>query len=309
MAKQTSSLLFQCYIWLVETIYSAGHITRKEIDRRWARNTSINTKNESAIPERTFHNWKNACEDLFHITIACSRSLGRAYYIENADDLRTDDVRTWLVNTLAMHTMLAESQSLQRQIILEPIPSGQRFLFPLIEAIRDQKAIRMVYQSFHKKPSADFLAYPYCVKVFKQRWYLVAASEGYSTPHIYSLDRILSLTPTDTEYQIPSAFDGEAYFAKSYGVIVTDQASEKVQIKANAQTANYLRTLPLHPSQTETERHSDYSIFEFRIAPTFDFSQELRTHGACIEVLQPQWLRDEFTAESTQLYRLYHPQP
>ena len=34
MAAQNK--LFQRLIWLIDTIYSAGNITREEIDRRWA---------------------------------------------------------------------------------------------------------------------------------------------------------------------------------------------------------------------------------------------------------------------------------
>ena len=102
MSKLNTALLFRSYIWLTETIYSAGYITRQEIDDKWARNTTLNHHNESHIPERTFHNWKNAIQDLFQIVIACDRSRGSAYYIENKDDLKHDDVRAWMLNTFAV---------------------------------------------------------------------------------------------------------------------------------------------------------------------------------------------------------------
>ena len=37
MPKQNSSVLFNRYIWLIDLIYSAGYITREEIDRHWSR--------------------------------------------------------------------------------------------------------------------------------------------------------------------------------------------------------------------------------------------------------------------------------
>lgn len=80
MSKLNTALLFRCYIWLTETIYSAGYITCQEIDDKWARNTTLNHHNESHIPERTFHNWKNAIQDLFQIIIACDRSRARGYH-------------------------------------------------------------------------------------------------------------------------------------------------------------------------------------------------------------------------------------
>ena len=37
MPKQNTALLLSRYIWLIDTIYSAGSISREEIDRRWCR--------------------------------------------------------------------------------------------------------------------------------------------------------------------------------------------------------------------------------------------------------------------------------
>ena len=167
MAKLNSALLFRCYIWLTETIYTAGYITRQEIDEKWARNTSLNHHNESRIPERTFHNWKNAIEDMFQIVIRCDRSCNRAYYIENRDDLKHDDVRAWMLNTFAVNTLINDSQDLKRQILFEQIPSGQRFLAPVIEAMRDKVVLRMTYQSFSKAHPSTFTVKPYCVKVYR----------------------------------------------------------------------------------------------------------------------------------------------
>ena len=57
--------------------------------------------------------------------------------------------------------------------------------------------------------------------------------------------------------------------------------------------------------QVELERNEQYSIFCFRIAPTYDFIQELRKHGATLEVLEPEYLREELRQESTRLGLLY----
>ena len=35
MPKQNTALLLSRYIWLIDTIYSAGSISRAEIDSRW----------------------------------------------------------------------------------------------------------------------------------------------------------------------------------------------------------------------------------------------------------------------------------
>ena len=126
---------------------------------------------------------------------------------------------------------------------------------------------------------------------------MLAHSVGKDKTLIYSLDRIHALEPTQQKYTLPKDFDAEHFFQNTYGVSGTDEEPETVKIKIEAYQANFLRTLPLHSSQEEIERQEQFSIFRYNIVPTFEFIQELRKHGSVLEVLQPQWLRDEFREE------------
>ena len=57
-----------------------------------------------------------------------------------------------------------------------------------------------------------------------------------------------------------------------------------------------MRSLRLHQSQHEIERNDEYSIFTLRLRPTFDFQQEILSMGSDVEVLAPEWFRED-TAE------------
>jgi predicted DNA-binding transcriptional regulator YafY len=50
---------------------------------------------------------------------------------------------------------------------------------------------------------------------------------------------------------------------------------------------------------------ADYSVFNYYIAPTYDFIQELRTQGSTLEVLEPKWLREQFAEEAKKLVKMY----
>ena len=39
MSKQNTALLLNRYIWLLDTLYTAGSLSREEIDRRWSRSS------------------------------------------------------------------------------------------------------------------------------------------------------------------------------------------------------------------------------------------------------------------------------
>lgn len=288
--KSSTAYLFNCYIWLLNTI-ARGPISRAAIDEKWA-HSSVNEYKQDYLPESNFHRWKTTVELLFEVKIKCNGN--NEYYIEEATDLRNADLRLRLLNLMSMDSLLKDSKELSDQILFEPIPSGEKFLAPIIEALRDKTAIKMTYQGFTKDYPATFIVEPYCLKMFKQRWYMLAHSVGRDKTLIYSLDRVHALEPTTQKYQLPKDFDAEFYFRNVYGVSGMEDQPQEVEIKIEAYQANFLRSLPLHPSQTEIERQEQYSIFRYNLVPAFEFKQELRKHGSVLEVLKPQWLRDEF---------------
>jgi hypothetical protein len=288
--------LYNRYIWLVDTIYRAKRITFEAINAKWVRSEMSEGED---IPLRTFHNHRKAIEELFDINIECDKRAGYVYYIENADDMQRPGVRSWLLNTFAVNNFINESHKLKHRILFEQIPSGEFFLMPVIEAMRDEVSVEITYQSFqHDKPHT-FEVEPYCVKVFRKRWYLVAHSPYCGRIMIYALDRVQGVRPAENHYKIPDSFDPELFFLNSFGII-TDPGipPEYVEIKVwdTFHKRKYIASLPLHHSQQEVTHTGEWSVFRYYLCPTYDFRQELLSHGAEVEVLSPQWFRREMAA-------------
>lgn len=288
--KSSTAYLFECYIWLVNTL-SRGPISRAELDRKWA-NSSANAYKQDALPESNFHRWRRTVELIFDITIACNSN--NEYYIAEMDKSRDSDLHNRLLTIMGVNSLLKDSKDLRDKILFESVPSGDKFLAPIIEALRDKCVIQMTYQGFGKPRPYTFPVEPYCLKMFKQRWYVLAYSPDIDKMRLYSLDRIHAIEPTKQKYKIPASFDAERYFKNIYGVSELEGTPELIKISLDAYQANFLRTLPLHPSQKEEETYDDYSVFSFCLYPNFEFKQELYKYGSDLEVLEPQWLRDEF---------------
>ena len=194
------------------------------------------------------------------------------------------------------------------RIMLEEIPSGQEYLYDIIEAMKHSQIINMTYQSYWRVKSNNFNVEPYCVKLFKQRWYMVARSTYNNKVMIYSLDRILTLDIlADNKYKMPDSFNPTEYFSEYYGVIIDEeQTVEEVKLKVSAAQANYLHSLPMHHSQQEIERTSEYSIFRMLVKPTYDFQQEILKNGEDIEVLEPLWLRNKIADKIKRMWNKYN---
>ena len=299
--KSSTAYLFNCYIWLLNTI-ARGPISRAAIDEKWA-HSSVNEYKQDYLPETTFHRWRNTVELLFDITIKCN-SHGE-YYIDDAKEVNFSEWRTRMVNLLAVNSLVKDCKALDERILFEPVPSGEKYLTTFIEAMRDGTVLEMTYQSFYKPAPSTFPIETYCLKMFRQRWYIVALSRGHNQLRVYSLDRIKELQPTSEKYILPADFDGETYFKDTYGVSGMEYQPQPIEIKVVAIEANYFRTLPLHHSQEEIERNENFSIFRYNIIPSFEFTQELLKQGANLEVLSPQWYRDEFAGKIADIHKIY----
>ena len=286
-----SKNLINKYVWLVETLYKAKKITLKEINRRW---TQSELSEGEEIPRRTFNNWKNAVEEMFGLEIMCDKHDDDRYYIESREVLEEGGFQRWLLNTMSVNNTLLENKALSGRILLENIPSGQDFLATVMEAMKKSKLLEITYKGYWSEREHTFPVAPYCVKLFRQRWYLVGNSVQEDIIRIYALDRVLEANLSDKAFKYPKQFDPEKYFKHCFGIIHDEECPlETVKLKVSHDQANYLRSLPLHHSQKELVRTGDYSVFSVEVRPTFDFRQELLCNGDALEVLEPLWLRQE----------------
>lgn len=282
--------LINKYVWLVDTIYKAGRITYEEINQKWIEQEM----DENPIPLRTFHKWRIAIEEMFHLNIECERKGGYHYYIDNVKEIKRGGLRNWLLKNISISNLLLGCQSLKDRILLEDIPSGQEYLATILDAMKTNNQLCITYQSYWRDEPSTFTVYPYCVKLFKQRWYLVALSPYDKKVRVYGVDRIKDLEVEDEQFVYPDDFNPETFFEGCIGVIVDEEYDiETIRLKVSAHQANYIRSLPMHSSQKETERNDDYSIFTLEVRPTFDFQQEILMSGADLKVLSPEWLRNE----------------
>ena len=202
---------------------------------------------------------------------------------------------------------LIESKSIKDRIILEDVPSGREYLEPILESMKINRFIHITYYNYRRDDLREHYLMPLCIKLFRQRWYMVGRQWPSGNDTIYSLDRIRGFRLSSHTFEPPKDFNPKEYFDGCFGIIAaTDCDTQKVRLKVNSGQANYLRDLPLHESQQETERTEEYSIFEYHLRPTFDFQQEILWNGEDVEVLEPLWLRREIAGKIMRMWNKYN---
>ena len=283
-------VLFKEYIWLVNTIYQAGKISFAQINEKWLR-TEMSGGVE--IARTTFNRHKDAIEDIFGIIIDCDKKDGFKYYIANKSVLREDTIQNWMLSSLTVHSAVQEGVSLQERILLEDIPSGYKFLQPILEAMKSNHCISFTYQKYNDAETKTYpVAEPYCLKLYKQRWYLLTKiKQQFRT---FSLDRIISLDVLAESFLLDKDFDAEAYFHDYFGVFRDEKLKpQRVVIRASKDERPYLRDLPLHHSQEEIKITTDYSDFSYFLSPSDDFIGEILRKKDRLYVISPKDLRDK----------------
>ena len=278
------------FIWLIETIKRARRITFAELSQKWAESDF-----GGGIPlsRTTFNRHRDAVLDMFGIIIDCDRRDGYTYYIANPEALEENTVQNWMFSTISVGNILSEGLSVQNRILLENVPSGGAHLQTVIKAMKESVMISAEYRRYGAAEPKKFLMMPYCVKLFRQRWYaLCRHRNGFFG--VFSLDRFVRMEVSDQHFDIDPDFDAAEYFSECFGIVSEVNApAERIVLRAYDSERYFLRDLPLHHTQREIASEDDYSDFEIFMRPTFDFSSHLLSRGIMLKVIEPQWLADE----------------
>lgn len=291
-------------VWIANTIHSAHKITFEELNSRWVEDDDISRG--KPMLKRTFIKWKWAILDTFGLNIECERTAPYRYYIDNDEDLRQGNIENWLLNTYSVSNSLSGSKSIKDRIILEDVPSGREYLDPIINAMKKNRFIHIVYYNYWREDEREHYLMPLCVKLFRQRWYMVGRKWPANEDLVFCLDRIRDFQLSSHSFEYPEDFKPKEFFDGCFGVIAGGKTKpETVVLKVSPKQANYLRDLPMHESQVETERNEQFSIFELRVRPEHDFIQELLWNNEELEVLEPLWLREEMAGIIKRMWKKY----
>lgn len=297
--------LFKQYTWLVKILLRHKKLTLSEINNLWL---DYDLSEGVPMARTTFNRHRDAILDIFGIIIDCDKKDGFRYYIYNDEVLRQDSIQNWMLSTLSVNSMLAESKAVYNRIALEHIPSEGENLHKFIRAMKHGVCLKIEYKKYGTGNVSSRLIEPYFVKLFNKRWYALARSpEPDAYFFILAFDRIVSLDTTNKKFAYNAEVTPSDWFKDCYGIVRDeDTPIEKVVVRAFGKETNYLRDLPLHHSQKEIAVYTNYSDFELTISPTPDFITPLLSRGVAIKVLHPQWLADEIKRQHQEAAKLYN---
>ena len=297
------SELLQKYIWLINTVIHHGErgVALDELCKLWKNRFGQEYSRSS------FNNHRNAIAEVFGIEIKCNRRIKR-YFIRYGEDVMDTDASTaWLVNTFTVNSMLSlGKERLSGRISVEEIPSGHKFLSPLMEAMTENREIEIRYRKYSDDGTSEYSLKPYALKENARRWYIVAWCNEKSQIRVYGLDRIVDMKVSESHFNMPDNFDVDDLFRNSFGVYLSDEAPAEIIIKASCKESRYLEDLPIHHSQKVISKSENSVTFSIFATLNRSLTMELLRLGPGIEVIKPETLRKEVSALAMETAKLYN---
>lgn len=302
--------LFKEYIWLVNTIKRARRISFGEIQEKWL-DTEMSGGVEFA--RSTFNRHKDAIQDIFGINIDCDRKGGYKYYIANEKVLREDTVQNWIVSTMSVNDVISDSKALNDRIVLQQIPCDE-YLETFINAMKRKVRVEVKYRRYESDNVTEVDFEPYCLKLFNQRWYVLAHFHRDATPEkeerdyygVYSFDRMQEVSLTNVKFEVRDDFDAQDYFSECFGVFASESTpAERIVLRAYNKQRYYLNDLPLHHSQKVIGRGENYTDFEYYIRPTIDFCGHILSLANQLKVICPQSLANRIRQMAMDTLEMY----
>ena len=164
-----------------------------------------------------------------------------------------------------------------------PDLKGLNLFGQLLQAIIKKRVLKIEYAPFGKD-SYEEKIYPYHLKQFNDRWYLIAQAIGYQSYAHYALDRIDGFEEVAIAYKEPEVNFSE-YFDDVIGVTVPDGDAEDIVMKVTGKRFNYIRTKPLHLSQRTIEEADNYAIISINVKVKLSFGDDM-------EVISPESFKE-----------------
>lgn len=292
-------------LYLINLLERKGAMTLKEINDSYQYSSLY--EGDDILP-RTFLRYKDFIEVNFPCYIEYNNRTGK-YELHRHKNLygEDDSLFDYLLSAYHIEGMSELALKHRDKIILTEAPTGVENVQTILEAIDKKRGIECDYYSFNKKSVKQQKLIPYFLRTWENRWYLVAEPDNHHHGQsVFALERMDNIRLTE-EKMIPSKnITADEYFDGSFGVNHSDdQKPERILIKVYNTQVEYVKALPIHESQKEIEATDEWSIFEYRIIPCFNFYQQLLWHREKIEILEPQSVRDEMKKIVEDIQKLY----
>ncbi len=217
-------------------------------------------------------------------TVQLLRQFSAVGYFNGMTELITK-----LENNVAQ-TLLGQHNLVQFES--NPLLKGLDYINPLYQAISKQQCVNIAYKSFKATEAIEQVYFPYLLKEYRNRWFVIAKAKGKPTLLTLALDRIENFSTNNSEKFMPQkGLNFDTYYNDTLGVTKTEKdKAVAVIFSAHPAHAPYIITKPIHNSQEILKQDNSGTTFKIVVVLNFELERELLGFGEHIIVQSPRIL-------------------
>lgn len=194
----------------------------------------------------------------------------------------------------AAERVQAHTDGLHRVAVLEAIA----------EAWGSGRKVRVQYRSPRSGSLRDRILAPYALEPTASGIYVIGHDEWANAVRTFKLERLETAEVLEAVYTIPADFNPDAYLATSWGIMSGPETTQVV-LRFTSAVTPHVRERRWHPSQTLVPTPDGGCVLRLTISEPLEMQPWIRSWGAQVEVMAPDWLRDRIVAELRQAVTQY----
>ena len=191
-----------------------------------------------------------------------------------------------------------------------PLLRGLNWIDPLYRAISARRTLQIEYQSFRAREVRLGVYYPYLLKEYRNRWFLIVKNKLKPSLITLALDRIEGIQelPHEPFWEYPGV-DFNHYFDNAIGVTKSEKdKAVKVVLEVSPKMKPYILTKPMHPSQEVLKDTGGRAIIQIQVVLNFELEREILGFGSGVKVLSPRILVKRIKEELGRAHQTYEEQ-
>ena len=262
------------------------------------------------VSERTIERDFTTLKTDYGLDIVYDRSL-RGYRIEDDAERLGTFFKFAELSSLAdlYEAGLKDYKTFQKWVIPDDSSAfkGLHNMQKVLQGITLSQKLSFVKVNYYQNSRTAYTVTPLRLKEYLNRWYLIAVPDSLEEIRTFGLDRIENLQVLPEKAK--PIKDGEKQLQQFLDVIglnynETDKV-EKVVLQAQNKQIKYLRSLPLHHSQTCVEGENGWGRVTYELKPNYEFETQILKLGAMVVVEKPLWFRKQIAGHIKRMNDLY----
>lgn len=183
-------------------------------------------------------------------------------------------------------------------------PTQVSILETIAEGWGSGKKVRIAYRSPRSGELRQHTIAPYALEPLASGIYIICHDEWAGNIRTFKLARLESAQLLDESYTIPQDFDPEEHLASSWGIMSGEHVS-LVILRFLPAAKPFVMERQWHPSQVIEDTADGGCLLEVQVSEPLEMQPWIRSWGAQVEVIAPEWLRERIADDLQRAAELY----